>query len=355
MSYLGFNVLYTVEALEKHSNEKIVIIQTKNTRVQFESKENRIVIAPPSHLFSIISRIRSVYHLATSDRVFVDNYYGFLAATNFKKEVKCIQLWHANGAVKKFGLTDASVQERSDKARKRFQHVYNRFDYVVVGSEKMATIFSESFGLPTERMLKTGVPRTDLFFDEKKKTNIIASLHQQYPIIKGKKVILYTPTYRDGQTSVTDSPLLIDQLQHHLQAEYVLLVKYHPVLQPSEQTIDSSFVLDVTRHQNVNELLLIADILISDYSSIPFEYALLEKPMIFYAYDLDTYNQDRGIWGDYQELVGGPIATTTEEIISIIQQQSFDMDNVRRLNRIWNEYSTGESSEKLIRTLYEKR
>src|SRR5699024_9379731 len=89
--------------------------------------------------------IWSIYHLATSRIVFVDNYYGFLAATEFKPHVKCIQLWHAAGAMKQFGLKDLSIENRPKKAYKRFHKVYQRFDHVVVGSEHMANIFREGF------------------------------------------------------------------------------------------------------------------------------------------------------------------------------------------------------------------
>ncbi len=83
---------------------------------------------------------------------FVDNYYGFLAVTTFKPNVSCVQLWHAAGAIKQFALKDPSVQHRSRRAFHRFQVVYNRFNHVVVGSNKMAAIFEQSFGIGGDRM-----------------------------------------------------------------------------------------------------------------------------------------------------------------------------------------------------------
>src|SRR5699024_2737111 len=80
------------------------------------------------------------YHLATSSHIFIDNYYGFLAASDFRDEVTCIQLWHAAGAIKQFGLQDLTNSDRSKRALRRFQKVYNRFDYVVVGSKQMEKV-----------------------------------------------------------------------------------------------------------------------------------------------------------------------------------------------------------------------
>src|SRR5690606_35874298 len=108
----------------------------------------------------------------------------------------------AAGAVKQFGLKDPSNANRTPKAIARFQQVYNRFNHVVVGSEKMAEIFQQSFGLQADRMLRTGIPRTDFFFDEKTIAETRELLQRNYPIINKKKVILYAPTFRDHELHV---------------------------------------------------------------------------------------------------------------------------------------------------------
>src|SRR5699024_1102542 len=99
---------------------------------------------------------------------------------------------------KQFGLQDLSNANRSERAIRRFKAVYNRFDHVVVGSDKMVDVFKESFDLPEERFIRTGIPRTDFFFDDIKKRRAVNKLHGDFPIIKDKKVLLYAPTYRDG-------------------------------------------------------------------------------------------------------------------------------------------------------------
>src|SRR5699024_12296759 len=107
--------------------------------------------------------IRSIHHLATWSHIFIDNYDGFLAASDFKDEVTCIQLWHAAGSIKQFGLQDLTNSDRSKTALRRFQKVYNRVDYVVVGSKQMEKVIKERFGLPEERFIYTGIQRTDVF------------------------------------------------------------------------------------------------------------------------------------------------------------------------------------------------
>ncbi|PGK51267.1 CDP-glycerol--glycerophosphate glycerophosphotransferase [Priestia megaterium] len=350
VTYFGCNASYIVKALEEHTNQEIVIVTNKHTFVPFQSDERKQVLN--LRTFHLIKWFQLVYHLATSKTIMVDNYYGFLAATPFKQGVRCVQLWHAAGAIKKFGFEDETVRNRTKGAVKRFKRVYKRFTQVVVGSDEMSDIFKRSFGLESNRMLKTGIPRTDLFFNSTEQQEIKEKLMGVYPILKEKKVILYAPTFRDNQEGEGEYPLDTETLLRALGSDYVLLLKNHPVLTytPSQQYNDS--VIDVSQYKDVNHLLLLTDILITDYSSIPFEYSLLEKPMIFYAYDLEEYTKTRGIQGEYQDIIPGPMAKTTEEIIQYIQENQFKHEDVKAYKDKWNTYSNGASSKNLIKALY---
>lgn len=350
MTYFGYNALHTVEAMEKLRSEQCIIGVTKHCHVTFEPKNNRTIFKLSG--FRWLNWLCFIYHLATAKRVIVDNYYGFLAVTNFKKNTTCVQLWHAAGAVKKFGLTDLSVQHRSEQAVKRFKKVYNRFDHVVVGSENMVPIFGESFGLPAEKMLRTGIPRTDFFFDEKKKDTVTNELFRTYPLLKEKKVILYAPTFRDEEMKIETFRLDIEDMYKQLRDEYVLVIKTHPLVHHKIENKYGDFVLDMSQHENINHLLLATDILISDYSSVPFEFALLERPMLFYAYDRETYLKDRGVWGDYEAFVPGPVVQSTKEIVALIQANQFDMKKIQQFNKEWNQYSNGNASHNLAQFLY---
>jgi len=294
--------------------------------------------------------LRSIYHLSTAKIVFVDNYYGFLAAARFKKGVKCIQLWHANGAIKKFGLEDQSIRHRGKRARERFQQVYDKFEHVVVGSDAMGEIFQQAFGLDESRILKTGVPRTDVFWNKDYKQEAIRKIKSRYPFLSSKKVILYAPTYRDEQINQYKLSLDLDLFKKELGNDYILLLRLHPAVK-SELNLSKDlqdFILDVSNYSSLNELLFITDILITDYSSIPFEFSFLNKPMIFYPYDLNQYKESRGFWEDYQNLVPGPIVFSNEEIISTIKSQDFDYTRIADFNIKWNEFSQGYSCKNIV-------
>lgn len=346
----GDNIFYVLNEVEKQTNDQIVILKTSQCKFNFDLDYNHIVL--DFETYNLIDWLRSVYHLATSKKVFIDNYYGFLAATDFKPNVICVQLWHAAGAIKKFGLQDPSIKNRSKRAIQRFYKVYSRFTYVVVGSEKMANIFRESFGMSNEQILRAGIPRTDFFFNNNELKQVKDSLLQKYPLIRDKKVILYAPTFRDHELNNFEIKLDLDSMYNQLKDEYILLLRLHPAVNSNFNNKYPDFIIDVSNHFGVNNLLTVTDILITDYSSIPFEFALLNKPMVFYAYDLEEYSSSRGFWENYQQEIPGPVVKTTNDLINIIRNEKFNLNTVKTFADQWNQYSNGNSSKRLVEMLY---
>ncbi|MDM5340101.1 CDP-glycerol glycerophosphotransferase family protein [Fictibacillus enclensis] len=344
----GDNSVFLYEEVKKmQPDSSIVFLAKKNAIPKLNPYKSDAKLITFDN--SIISIARSAYHLATAKVVLVDNYFGFLSAIKFKNEAECIQLWHAAGAIKTFGLKDESITYRSRQARKRFLNVYKNFHKVVVGSDTMANIFKEAFQLSSSNFLRTGVPRTDLFFDEKQIRGIKEKLYRENNALKGKKVILYAPTYRDHLLNQFKLPLDLDLMYRELGDDHVLLIRSHPVL-AHKMDIESrypGFVYDYSSRWDVNEILLITDILISDYSSIPYEFSLLNRPMIFYPYDLEEYCKSRGLWDNYENLVPGPIVFDSYELIKVIKEKGYDMNKVQQFSAKWNQYHSGHSSRLL--------
>src|SRR5699024_7478144 len=252
----GNNTKMTIKELERLVlDAEVVVLRAPGCRMNFTGK-NRTVL--DMQVRNLPQFIRSIYHLATSSHIFIDNYYGFLAASDFRDEVTCIQLWHAAGAIKQFGLQDLTNSDRSKRALRRFQKVYNRFDYVVVGSKQMEKVFKESFGLPEERFLYTGIPRTDFFFDNKL-------------IDKARQRLLDT----------AELHMDLDKMYDQFKYEFVIFLRLHPAVDGKFNNKYPGFIYNVSNYPWINDLLVGSDVLITDYSSIPFEYSLLQKPMIF--------------------------------------------------------------------------
>ncbi|MEH7573520.1 CDP-glycerol glycerophosphotransferase family protein, partial [Cytobacillus firmus] len=194
----GDNSRYVFEEMKNQEIPVDTVVLYKGSSIR-HFQNYKEISAIPFESANLINVIKSIYHLATSKYIFVDNYFGVLSVTDFKEEVTCVQLWHASGAIKKFGLEDESNKFRSKRANERFQRVYRNFHKVVVGSDVMANIFMKAFNIPSEGILRTGIPRTDFFYNLNLQNELISKLVKENPELKYKKKILYAPTYRDNE------------------------------------------------------------------------------------------------------------------------------------------------------------
>lgn len=350
------NATYIYNEMIKQNIAFEITILCKLTTVDGIKKAcpNARIIPFENH--NIFNWLKGIYYLSTSKTIIIDNYYAFLSAMKFKPEVNCIQVWHAVGALKTFGFNDKSIKKRSKRAHKRFRDVYDNFNTIVVGSENMARIFRDSFQLPEETILRSGIPRTDFLYDSISKEETKMQLLSKYPQLRGKKVILYAPTFREWKLNDYVLQLDINKLYEKLKDEFVLIIKLHQVVNSKISYMDlyPDFVIDISSFQSVNDILIITDFLITDYSSIPFEYAPLQKPMIFFPYDLEEYKEKRGLLQNYESFVPGPIANSTDEISQLILNHQFELNKIREFSNSWNEYSDGNSAEKLIKYIISK-
>ncbi|MFO6497712.1 MULTISPECIES: CDP-glycerol glycerophosphotransferase family protein [Bacillus] len=282
--------------------------------------------------------IQAVYHMFRSECVITDNYFLITSVLNNRPQTKCIQVWHANGALKKFGLEDVANKHRTAADIKRFKKVYRSFDYIAVGSDKMAEIFKRSFGAKEEKFLRTGVPLTDQYFDSEPKASFVQT----------KKVILYAPTYRDYDMASLNLPFTKEQLLKDLNGEYELWVKLHPAVRKRIELDESDGCFkDVSEHP-LQDLLYACDVLVSDYSSVPFEFALLNKPMLFYTYDMAQYDENRGLIDDFERVIPGKACFKRDELLEELKQIGEQNENIQHFAAEWNSYSKGDSSRKLL-------
>ncbi|KRL01263.1 CDP-glycerol glycerophosphotransferase family protein [Liquorilactobacillus capillatus] len=288
--------------------------------------------------------------------LFCDNYYAFLAGCQFKRQkTRVVQVWHANGAVKSFGWQEPKTQLRSAAAQKRFQAVYDQFDDYVIASPKMGEIFSESYDVDKKKMLTLGYPRSDKFLRAEWITQKRRRFYQVNPALKGKEVILYAPTYRESTTGVTlELPEDFFQLVGRLASNQVLIIKLHPHLKNISQLIrtrlaKSKQVLwmdDFT----TEDLLPVTDRLITDYSSVAFDYTLLDnaQEILFYCYDLHEYQNQVGLQHDFEQWLPGPLVLTTAELAQTLKKPLLRQD-FRQFNQLWNTRNDGQATARIIK------
>lgn len=291
-----------------------------------------------------IHLIKAVYRMFRSTFVLTDNYFLLTSVLNKRSQTTCIQIWHASGALKKFGLEDIGNHYRSAGDIKRFKKVYRSFDHIVVGSEKMADIFKRSFGVVEDnRFLRTGVPLTDEYFHAGRQTADRTD----------KKVILYAPTYRDYCLTSVRLPFSKEQLSEELKGEFLLLVKLHPAVREQITFEEHEGVIKDVSDVPLKDLLMESDILITDYSSVAFEYALLNKPVLFFTYDMAEYNEKRGLIDDFEAVIPGKACTDSEMLLKEIKEMSDTQVEIKRFAQEWHQYSTGDASMRLLNFISE--
>lgn len=261
----------------------------------------------------MLNCIKQIYIINTSKVVLItDNNY---VISNFKRSgVKVIQVWHATGAIKKFG-----------NAIKREYPIKN-YDYVIANSDYWKKPYQEAFNIEQNNIIVTGMPRVDHLVDQNYLNNTKTNLLKKYPILKGKKVILYAPTFRgniyQGFKSIDfDAKKILDQLGD----EYVIICKYHPLLLNAVLNDDSRIIN--LNHENTHDLFTVSDMLISDFSSIIFDYAFLNKPMYFFVPDLQEYLDTLGRFVDYRKIMPGAICDNEEQLVkAILKNKTYDLE-----------------------------
>ena len=277
-----------------------------------------------------MSRFRFYYVLAVAGFIVSDT-----RLPNYirkRKKTKYLQTWHGT-PLKKLALDMDTYRMAGNQTKEEYQEEFKRnsstWDYLISQNSFSSQIFRRAFAFHGT-ILEIGYPRNDVLFQQNEPMKLL-HLRDKYGIEEGKKVILYAPTWRDNSyydkaSYKMDAPLDYDLMYQVLEKDYVVLIKYHYMVR---ERLDFSkyggFYRVMDSSYDISELYLIADLLITDYSSVMFDYSLLHRPMIFYVYDLKEYKEElRGFYFDFVKEAPGPLVVTTKELIEQIQCMDFD-------------------------------
>lgn len=299
--------------------------------------------------------------MADAKYVFLNEGCNVIGSISMRSETILTQTWHACGAFKKFGFSTAELKYGETAEEMKKYPYYGNTTYVTLSSPEISWAYEEAMmlGGRKECMKATGVSRTDVFFHPGFIKAAGTHFAQCVPFAKGRKVILYAPTFRGhAKDAVSPDCLDVRKLKQALGNEYVLVCKHHPFVSHPPVIPDdcSDFAKDVTKVLSIDELLCVSDICISDYSSLVFEYSLFHKPMLFYAYDLEEYFDWRGFYYDYEELAPGPVVRTNEEIIAYVQnvKERFDERRVEEFRRKFMGSCDGHATERILEMVFGK-
>jgi CDP-ribitol ribitolphosphotransferase len=264
--------------------------------------------------------VRGMYHLQTAGLFVVDNAYLPIHVAPHRRTTTVVQVWHAAGALKRFGLD--TLQPMAEPER---SFLHRNYDAVVVGGDWTRRPYAAALRTPLDRVIALGWPRTDFFFDETELATARARVVAAYPALAGRHVVLYAPTFRGRGIAKRAAPGLdAVRLRAALPSDHALVLKTHPNLDPAA-TPTGGYDAVVDPAAEINDLLAATDILITDYSSSVVEFALLGRPIVLLVGDLAEYERDPGLYLDYRTEMIGTQVTDTDGVIGAIAAGRFDV------------------------------
>lgn len=325
--------------VQKKGGFDIITISTSDLCIDFSS-----VIKLFSSVFKAVGFFTlKAKALATSKYVFLNDNFMPMASLNFREDAVITQLWHAEGAFKKFGLS----APLTDDVRMREKRCSEKLTYVVCSSKNIVPVYAEAFGVDESKILSLGTPRIDSLLCGCDTQKIRDDFNCKHPECKEKKLVLYAPTFRDDPE--TDKNIVnnidIEAFTRELGEEYRLLVKLHPQIH-SGKSVEGT--VDVTEGHDINDLTLICDTLITDYSSVCMDFALLSKPCIFFAFDLESYEKERSFYFDYESYVPGPVVKDFGSVIKEIKNPRKNEEKLRNFRDFNFDYIDCNNTERVF-------
>ena len=298
---------------------------------------------------SLGSNIKMLKSVAKADLIVVDDHVPLFDKLALKDNTKMIQIWHAGAGFKGVGYS-------------RWGHYgcpgpyscHRQYDFCISGSSNISEFFSEQFGILDEQIIPTGMPRMDLYLNKENREKVTKELYERFPEAKGRKVILFAPTYRGQNRANAYYPYEILNFQalydFCVKKDYVVFFKMHPWVSaavPIEKEHSDRFY-DLNTYPNINDLFYITDLLVTDYSSSIYEFSLMDKPMMFFAYDKVQYSASRGFHRDYDTVVPGKICETFAEVMDALWKDDLEFKKVKKYREDHFDFVDDHSADRII-------
>ncbi len=314
----------------------------KNYKIYFYARK------ATSERQGISSWFKLVCILSKCDRIFIDDHAPIFDWLELNKNTELIQMWHAGAGFKSSGYS-----RWGHKGGPGPKSCHRQYKYGIAGSKNIAPFFAEVFGINEEQILPTGMPRMDEFLNKNYRATKTKELYEIFPLCKGKKVILFAPTYRGRSRKNAYYPYeLIDfnQLYEFCGDKYVILFKMHPWVSAGVpiKSQHKEIFIDVGTYPNINDLFYITDILITDYSSSIFEFSLMRKPMLFFAFDKHQYSSSRGFHRDYEKSAPGKVCYSFDEMMNALENEDFEYEKVEEYIEKHFDYIDSNACDRVI-------
>ncbi len=295
---------------------------------EFEMLQSFRTYAAGNGRYSPLSWLGMLKKLGKADYIFLDDHCPVLDWVTLDKAQAAVQLWHAGAGYKAVGYS-----RWGHTGGAQVMNGHRQYRYAITPSREFAHFFAEQFGINESQILPTGMPRMDAYLDPERRKAKTAELYGRFPICRGRKVILFAPTYRGTKRANAHYPyemIDFDRLYAFCGDDHAVLFRMHPWVRdpvPIREEHKDRF-LDAGTYPDINDLFYITDVLISDYSSAISEYSLMYKPALFYAFDEAEVSAERGFHRDYRSSTPGKVCASFDELMTALETEDYEFDKM---------------------------
>ena len=295
--------------------------------------------------------LTQMYHLATSEIVILDSYCILVSLLTHRKSLLVIQMWHSIGTMKKFAYSILDKPEGSSSKIAHLMKMHKNYDYILAAGDGYKEHLSQGFNYPLEKIVTLPLPRVEVLKDKAYAQNIKERVFSAYPQLNKKENIVYVPTFRKANDDEFLVALkdLCDNIDY---SKYNLIIKAHPLTDLSN--FNGGLAI-IDREFSSFDMLFVADYVVSDYSCIMYEAAVLNKPIYLYTYDYENYMATRDIYMDYKKEVPGPICDNGKALKDAIEDGTYDYE---KLHFFLNKYvymGSSHETEDIINFIIEQK
>jgi CDP-glycerol glycerophosphotransferase (TagB/SpsB family) len=295
-------------------------------------------------------KLRLLRNIASAGVIVLDDYYPTIHSLALKRQTRVIQLWHAPGAFKKFGLSRKGLPG----GPRTGSQVHTGYALAIASSPDVQVCVQEAFGMPQDRVLSIGIPKTDIYFDQSAMTEFNRDLRRRLGVGDDHRLILFTPTFRgNGQRSAHHEIdyTMWGRIALAVGPNVTILIRNHPFVDQDAQRDELPHVIDVSSGYEIEQLIAGADMLITDYSSAIFDCALLEKPMALYCPDTQSYEAARGFYFPLHDYAWGPIVHDEQGLIGAINQSTVNRSALLAVQKKFLSACDGGATERVVEAI----
>ncbi len=291
-----------------------------------------------------VSMIKSMWNLAGAKVCVIDSYWPAVCMFKHKSSLKVIQMWHSIGKMKKSGYQALGKKSGRNADLAYLLNMHRNYDYVIGGAKFWNRFYAEAFDISESKILNCGLPRIDYLIDTKDINR--KKFFEEFPEYAEKKLVLYAPTFRKNMESKWH-----DILDAEKYDDIIIMIKNHPE-QWVEEKQDNRHILYLPKYKTV-DLIAVCDYLITDYSSIALEAAVLKKKTFFWTYDYDEYMKNSGTNIDLKSEVAANMSADINKILYCVENDIYDTDTQQRYINKFLPHELGGSTEKIAKLVIE--